>query len=564
MPRSIRDVARLLLLAGGAGLPAVSLVANPPTPPSAVVHVSPDQLRSEAMRVELAWLADPNLYQLPLTVRVKDQALEVSGQVPDEQVHQWVLQTSRQSCYLPIHDALTVSVVHHTSVPKEQLLATAREALARHLAGRAAGMQAAATEDGQVVLRGEVPTLTDKLTASRALRGLPGCSRVVNRLTVRGEVPEPQPPAIQQVKATLAPGEHTGGSAPPPSPTGTSPSSHADHTGDSAKSVPPVDDAIPVPQVQHAPSTPYVAPPDAATLPSGLPAVRYQVLDHGYGPQLVRIEASTPPPPVVQATVVRREIVTEAKPPLRERLLNGWRTPPRPTVKTGGTTPPQPSSRPRRRGPVPPRSSRSSRRSVPPRPRRRRGRRPAGRCAGNRLAAGAPHPPGGGDELPPEPAARPVGAGEQPAGTARGAAAEPAGGRGDSAGGVAGEAGGRDRAARHARSAGDGESGRERGGVPAARAADFDQAGRAATDGGPRRRQAVDPRRGRGDRQRLHRPRPPPPDDRARAAAGPAAAPRAGRQQRSAERASGAVTRCRVFSPRPGRKLPRSGRVFPY
>lgn len=317
MPRSIRDVARLLLLAGGAGLPALCPAAPPPTPTAAVLLVSPEQLRSEAARVELAWLANPALYHLPLTVRVQGQGLEVSGQVPDEEMRQQVLQTARQSCYLPIHDTLAVTHAGRTPIPKEQLLGSAREVLTRQLGTRAASMQAAATADGQIVLRGEVASLEDKLAASRALRGLAGCSRVVNRLSVRGgsefarDTVAGEPAEVQQVKATQI--------------------------------EPATSDPVPVPQVQQAATAPYVAPPNAATIPSGLPSVRYQVVEHGYGPQLVSLPSPAAPTSDfatgAQPAAPSDPVATETKQSFKERLLHGWRTPPRPTVKRDAPSP---------------------------------------------------------------------------------------------------------------------------------------------------------------------------------------------------------------------------------
>lgn len=294
MPRSLREVARLLLLAGGCTLPALLQAGSPaapaPRPASGtLILISPDQLRGEAMRVELAWLSDPALYQLPLEVQVRDQILEVSGTVPDATVHQHVLRVARQSCYLPIHDVLTVTAPAVAPTPVA-LRQSACEVLRRSLGDRAAHMQVAASGAGQIVLRGEVATLDDKLIASRTLRGLPGCSGVVNSLCVRGDRTTTTTretagaaPLLRQVQATQA--ETVPGATPA------------------------------VPTVQHAATAPYVVPSGTLTLPSGLPSVRYRVPTPPAGPQGINADRPSAP----RLTV-------------RERLTQGWRVPPLPSA----------------------------------------------------------------------------------------------------------------------------------------------------------------------------------------------------------------------------------------
>lgn len=301
MPRSLREVARLLLLAGGCALPTLLQAGSPPAPAprpasGTLILISPDQLRGEAMRVELAWLSDPALYQLPLEVQIRDQILEVSGTVPDETVHQHVLRVARQSCYLPIHDVLTVTAPAEAPTPLA-LRQSACEVLRRSLGGRASHMQVAASAAGQIVLRGEVATLDDKLIASRTLRGLPGCSGVVNSLCVRGgHAPTRETtsaaPVLRQVQATQA--ETASGPVPGATPT--------------------------VPTVQHAPTAPYVVPSGTLTLPSGLPSVRYRVPTPPAGPQVIYDDRPSAPQP--RLTV-------------RERLTQGWRVPPLPSAAAG-------------------------------------------------------------------------------------------------------------------------------------------------------------------------------------------------------------------------------------
>src|SRR5262252_447153 len=110
MPRSL-PWARLLV-AGSCCLPGLAQAESPRVSPRAqvagAIQPSPAQLRSEAARVELAWLADPTTFALPLEVASRGDELEVRGKVPDEATRQHVLLVARQSCYLPVHDGLTI------------------------------------------------------------------------------------------------------------------------------------------------------------------------------------------------------------------------------------------------------------------------------------------------------------------------------------------------------------------------------------------------------------------------------------------------------------------------
>ena len=72
------------------------------------VPVSASQAKLEAMKVELAWLADAQAFNLTLQVVPTADGLELKGQVPDDATRQHVLKLARQACYLPVRDALEV------------------------------------------------------------------------------------------------------------------------------------------------------------------------------------------------------------------------------------------------------------------------------------------------------------------------------------------------------------------------------------------------------------------------------------------------------------------------
>ena len=192
MVRIFRRAAQFLVAASALGAsltPWSRLDARPTHPPRLVasLQVSPSQARLEAMKVELALLADPVVYRLPLEVRVRDDGVELCGVVGTDKLRQHALRTARQACYLPVRDGIDVAGAKRQgrSVSIKALRAAARKGLYRDLGDRAASFEIDARADGQITLRGQVDSMEDKLHASRCLRGLPGCNSVVNELAVR-------------------------------------------------------------------------------------------------------------------------------------------------------------------------------------------------------------------------------------------------------------------------------------------------------------------------------------------------------------------------------------------
>jgi hypothetical protein len=198
MARFLRTASRILVTAGAMSTVPLALASTPyvppaDTPPSAnsgvhlvgVLHVSQSQAQLEAMKVEMAWLADRTTYQFHLEVEIKGEGLEVRGQVPDEPGHQRALEVARQGCYLPVSDAIRIvpnSPVH--SPTPETIAKASREALNRQFGARSSGFDVKVTPHGQIILRGQVGSVEEKLTASRCLRGQQGVTAIVNCLGV--------------------------------------------------------------------------------------------------------------------------------------------------------------------------------------------------------------------------------------------------------------------------------------------------------------------------------------------------------------------------------------------
>jgi osmotically-inducible protein OsmY len=186
MTQLFRRFARLLAVAGGCSLASWSLAGTPDSAyaPAAAMNLTPAQARLEAMKVEVALLGDPVTIRLPLGISVEGDGVVLRGQVPDETSRARALEVARQSCYLPVKDALTVPV--KSSVGGLAIKQGARDTLIRQMGSKADRFVITATDDGQVKLDGDVASVEEKLQASRALRSVPGCTRVVNCLSVRG------------------------------------------------------------------------------------------------------------------------------------------------------------------------------------------------------------------------------------------------------------------------------------------------------------------------------------------------------------------------------------------
>src|SRR5437870_1439062 len=101
MHRALRRAARVFVAAGAPGLPAPA-PAQEVKPTGGIrlvgaVPTAPGQAHLDAMKVEMAWLADPTTFGHRLQVRPGVEGLEVSGIVPDEKVKEHALRVARQN-----------------------------------------------------------------------------------------------------------------------------------------------------------------------------------------------------------------------------------------------------------------------------------------------------------------------------------------------------------------------------------------------------------------------------------------------------------------------------------
>src|SRR5438445_220207 len=163
MARMLRRAARLLL-AGALGVAtsaATPLAAQDAPRSLSFIQITASQMRLEAMKVEMALLADYATYNLPLQVRVEEDGLSLHGQVNDEQARLHALRVARRSCYLPVKDSLNASAPRPPvqSVHVDAMRRTIQDVLDRTLGGRLSDLDVRVNAEGQVTLTGRVDTV---------------------------------------------------------------------------------------------------------------------------------------------------------------------------------------------------------------------------------------------------------------------------------------------------------------------------------------------------------------------------------------------------------------------
>ncbi len=177
---------RLAALLTAAVLGTTPLTAGPAEPVAATRAAAG---RADEIEVELAWMADPLLFRVPLRARAADTGLEVSGYVPSS-LRGHALKVARKASGVPVHDAFSVShaptqPVKH--VKSEELIRSASRVIIEVLGPEAKTVQIGAGSEGQLVLNGVVASAEERHTLSMRLRMVRGCSCAINQLRVRHE-----------------------------------------------------------------------------------------------------------------------------------------------------------------------------------------------------------------------------------------------------------------------------------------------------------------------------------------------------------------------------------------
>lgn len=219
------QAARTVLVAGSFAIPSALLAQTAPyrvpDPPASIASAGEGAKRDSPMAkpprllemdVELAWLADPTTSPWRLQARTVGGAIEVRGQVPNEVVLGQALQIARVESGMPAVSKVQLNSMLGTprpSKPQEILHREAFDALRKGFPSLAPAITVSTRADGQIVLKGTVPTHEDKWAISRHLREATVCSSVVNQLQVLAERQESfAQSSSPSVPATMLPVEH--------------------------------------------------------------------------------------------------------------------------------------------------------------------------------------------------------------------------------------------------------------------------------------------------------------------------------------------------------------------
>jgi hypothetical protein len=197
-----------LTAAGSLGLTLTALAQQPPQKlplevakqtaeriePKASAALSPARLAE--INVELAWLADTETFRCQLAARKVGDKLEVGGFVPHAGLKARALEIATKHSTLPVADKLVVlpnSELKIASSTQDALCESAASLLGKIMSKFGAEFEFGTDGHGQITISGNVPSPEDKLTISRRLSQLSGCTAVLNNMNVVADMPLPKP-----------------------------------------------------------------------------------------------------------------------------------------------------------------------------------------------------------------------------------------------------------------------------------------------------------------------------------------------------------------------------------
>lgn len=197
------------LTAAGSFSLALSALAQQPPPlsPRAAVQqtVQRDAPKTPAalasarlpeINVELAWLADPQTFRCQLAARKVGDQLEVGGFVPHAALKARALEIAGQHGNLPVADKLVVLPNSELKVQpgsQDALCQSAASLLGKIMSKFGAEFEFGTDGHGQITIAGNVPSAEEKLTISRRLSQLSGCTSVLNNMNVVADMPVRKP-----------------------------------------------------------------------------------------------------------------------------------------------------------------------------------------------------------------------------------------------------------------------------------------------------------------------------------------------------------------------------------
>jgi osmotically-inducible protein OsmY len=198
MPRALPGVIAVLL--------AIAVVVPAPRAPAQILgrfrrqqtpvqkgHYEIDAILSDEhqrlaeMKVELALLGDIATFPYEFAARANGKTLVLRGNVPNDMVRQRAMDLARSNTFLRGIDELRIQAnlgVRSTLRPPGLVQQEGMELLLKELGAPAKNMSLEVRPNGVVVLTGHIDCMESKLEISRLFRRLPGCTAIINDLTV--------------------------------------------------------------------------------------------------------------------------------------------------------------------------------------------------------------------------------------------------------------------------------------------------------------------------------------------------------------------------------------------
>jgi hypothetical protein len=137
---------------------------------------------------ELAWLGNPATFHEHLRAVQVGDCLEIHGAVSNESTRNLAMKLAREASHMTIVDHMQIALAPVAPVPARSLNMVYRDSVQTlyHSCPQLSRSLTVSTQDqGEVLVRGEVATLEDRLAISRALKSVAGCNCVRNQVRAR-------------------------------------------------------------------------------------------------------------------------------------------------------------------------------------------------------------------------------------------------------------------------------------------------------------------------------------------------------------------------------------------
>lgn len=177
------------IMAWSAQMPAARSVAGADSsPPSKGSNAQQLAWERAVCLAELAWLGNPATFHEHLSAVLAGDCLEIHGTASNETTRNLAMKLAREASHMTVVDHMGIASVPAQPAPSRSLTMIHQDAVQTlyHSCPQLARSLTVSTQDrGEILVRGEVPTLEDKLTVSRVLKVVAGCNCVKNQVRAK-------------------------------------------------------------------------------------------------------------------------------------------------------------------------------------------------------------------------------------------------------------------------------------------------------------------------------------------------------------------------------------------